>query len=143
MKNITVLKKSSPSGIKCGSCKQPILSGKEFVVEERVSWFRGDDEIYSLHESCYHRMESQERAKIQRQQQAAGRAHANRAKVLMAFETECYGRGITIQKFNGDSHWRLNGNIDWWPNTGTTMKKGKHLGYIYPKENYKLFALIK
>jgi hypothetical protein len=51
IKNVTT---SNRPGIKqCDACKNSFKSRERFtVVEEQVSWSRGDDEVYAYHTTC-------------------------------------------------------------------------------------------
>ena len=144
MKTITILKTKKASGEICGWCKNPIFIGTEFVIEERATWFRGDDETYSIHEACYHREEAKERAKQEKQSKEIGaylERHKNR---LIDIEKTLLEKGVEIKKHNDDQQWVFNNQFDWWPNTGTLIdRKGKKRYQVSSKNKKELFSILK
>lgn len=133
MKDVYIQKQEpATSTQQCGFCAKLIDSGIQIYLEDRSSWFRGDDESFWVHQSCFSKAENEERVKQEKADREyaayADRQERNLAKLLIDLRMD----GIEIVTFNHEQHWRLSFNgikVDWWPSTGTLLGH-KTVGYV-------------
>lgn len=143
MKGVTIELRREATGAKCEFCGNPIKDGKEFILDARVSWFRGDDETWIVHEKCYHKKESESRAKARKIAEANQTYLGRRTQRLLNFEEELSMRKIPLVKYNDGSHWFIGGKIDWWPSTGTLVfRDTKKQRYVPEKRAIDILSLL-
>lgn len=111
----------------CSLCKEIIADGNQILVETRVSWFRGEDEMDWYHGKCKSVIDIQfqkEQAKAQERSWKKQKAWIESTKPKWdKLEKMLQDNQIEVKKFPMTGQWNFNNKIDWWTTTGTAMNR--------------------
>jgi len=131
------------TGSICGFCKHPIETGEEIQLEERSTWFRSDDEVYYVHQSCFDKHKAREAENYRRQQESNEKFRERHEHRMSRIVEELKSKNVSYQVHNDGTHWVLNNKFDWWPSTGTFInRETKKRAYITSHDREKLLKLV-